>query len=463
MKILTALILTLICAASGFAQKQAEVVVTFTYLRQSPDSSAEKVQTVRKGEKVRIEKKDESDGWYYVSVANGTVKGWIRKDTISTFVNAEKNAAPEEKTVAVPPSKPIPDEKPPSENKPNPVEQPKQTDSPPMVNQVRETAAAPPEATAATAAAATPTPTPAVIEDNEVLRIDTDEVSLNVRVLNKTNRPVGGLDQAQFKVYEDDVLQPITSLTTTEVPLIDALVIDNSRSLHSQLSKIIEAGKIIVGTNRPIDQSAVVRFVSSKKIEVVQNFTSNKNSLENALDNLYVEGGQTAIVDAVYHTAKKLENYQNSPNKDDVKLRSLILVTDGDDRASQYDEQRLFKFLREANVQIYVVGFINALSKEPDAENVSRQDKAKSFLLRLAQETGGKIYFPDSIDELPKIAADIAGELHTEYLISYAPTNSNRDGTYRKIHVEVEDGANSEKRTAVTRTGRNTLPDKPQK
>jgi len=76
----------------------------------------------------------------------------------------------------------------------------------------------------------------------------------------------------------------------------------------------------------------------------------------------------------------------------------------------------------------------------------------------LAQETGGKIYFPNSIDELPQIASDISGELRTQYLISYAPTNEIRDGAFRKIKVEITDGANKEKRIAITRTGRNSLP-----
>ncbi len=94
------------------------------------------------------------------------------------------------------------------------------------------------------------------------------------------------LNQTHFEVYEDNVLQPITSLTTVEVPTINALVIDNSRSLRSQLERVIEAGKILVGKNRPQDESTIVRFVSKDKIEVVQDFTTNKTSLNNALDNL---------------------------------------------------------------------------------------------------------------------------------------------------------------------------------
>jgi Ca-activated chloride channel family protein len=247
-------------------------------------------------------------------------------------------------------------------------------------------------------------------------------------------------------------------LTTAEVPVINALVIDNSRSLRTQLEKIIEAGKIIVGTNHPKDESAVVRFVSRDKIEVVQDFTANKNSLNNALDNLFVEGGQTAIIDAVYRTAKKVDEYQKSQKREDVRLRALILVSDGDDRSSSYTEQQLFDLLRASQVQIYAVGFINNLRTEPDASGINRQEKAKSFLTRLAQETGGKVYFPNAIEELPRIASDISAELRTQYLISYTPTDENRNGNFRKIKVEIADGANKEKRIAITRTGRTSAP-----
>jgi Ca-activated chloride channel family protein len=139
-------------------------------------------------------------------------------------------------------------------------------------------------------------------------------------------------------------------------------------------------------------------------------------------------------------------------------LRAIILVSDGDDRGSSYKEQQLFELLRESHVQIYAIGFVNDLSKEPDGGSISRQEKAKTLLIRLTQETGGKVYFPNSINELPQIASDISGELRTQYLISYSPTNENRDGTFRKIKVVIAEGANKEKRSAITRTGRTSAP-----
>ena len=433
MKIYIIAVLILLSGLTVCAQKQAEVIVASTYLRQSPDAASEKVQTLQKGDKVTFEKTQESYGWYYVSVANRTVKGWIRKDTIQRL-ETEKP----EKTVRANAS--------PKSVKSVPTAAPTPTKSVPIA-----------VTTPANVPSPVPAATPKPAEDEEVIRIETEEVSLKVRVVDEKNRTVKNLNQAQFKVYEDEVLQPITAITTEEVPIINALVIDNSRSLRSQLGKIIEAGKIIVASNLPQDESTVVRFVSKEKIEVVQDFTPNKDLLNNALDNLLIEGGQTAIIDAVYQTAKKVDGYQKSQKKEDAKIRALILVSDGDDRSSFYKEAELFDLLRESQVQIYAVGFINNLSATPETEGISRQQKAQDFLTRLAQETGGKVYFPASIADLPQIAADISREIRTQYLISYTPTNERRDGTFRKIKVVVSEADNGEKRTVITRTGRTVM------
>jgi Ca-activated chloride channel family protein len=420
-KIFTLVAFMILFAFPALAQQQeAEVTVASTHLRKAPDYNSEKLQTLQKGERVTYEKGREAAGWSYVSTSNGSVKGWILSNTIQAVKTTDKLPP---KTIPTPKTN-------------------AQTAS--------ETSIQTPAVTPSTS------PTPEVVEeDTETLKIDTEEVSLNVRVVNGSNRPVSKLRESAFRVYEDGVLQPVTSVSVTEVPLFNALVIDNSRSLRSQLQKVVEAGKILVATNKPQDETSVVRFVGANKIEVVQEFTPNKSMVDNALDNLFVEGGQTAIIDAVYKAAQMVDKYQNSQKKEDIKLRTLILVTDGDDRGSLYDEKLLFDLLRKSYVQIYAIGFINDLSDVPDYETgVSRRQKATAFLTRLAQETGGKVYFPDSIEQLGRIALEISGELRTQYIVSYAPTNDKRDGTFRQIKVEVADGTN-EKRTAITRTGRN--------
>lgn len=298
-----------------------------------------------------------------------------------------------------------------------------------------------------------PPPPPPDVSDEKII-IKTELVNLNVRVVDRNNRSIGSLQKGDFQIFEDGETQKIDSFTKGEVPTNYSLVIDNSGSLRMQLDKVIEAGKIIVGTNRPADETSVVRFVSSDKIEIVQDFTPSKTDLNDALDNLYIEGGQTAIIDAVYLTADRVDKYEKSRDPNDRKRRALILVSDGEDRDSYYNEQQLFQLLRESDVQIYAVGFVGELDKEGGLISKSPQKKAKEFLERLATETGGKAYFPNNVSELNTIAADIASELRTQYSISYYPTNAERDGKFRNIKVTVADGPNNQKRIAVTRTGR---------
>lgn len=283
--------------------------------------------------------------------------------------------------------------------------------------------------------------------------IDTELVNLNVKVVDRFNRPIANLRKEDFTVYEDGKSQPIEFFSQDEVPTNYALVIDNSGSLRFQLEKVIESSKIIVGTNRPDDETGVVRFVSSSKIEILQDFTTDKQELYDALDNMYIEGGKTAIIDAVYLAAEKVDEYQRSLGTDDRRRRALILVSDGEDRDSYYKEEQLFDLLREADVQIYTVGFINELDKEGGFIRKSPQKQAKNFLEKLAEETGGKSYFPNDLSELNGIARDIANELRTQYSIGYLPDNTKPDGTYRNIRVVVKDGPGDQKRIAITRTG----------
>lgn len=299
-----------------------------------------------------------------------------------------------------------------------------------------------------------PTPTPAKDDPDEVIKIDTELVNINVRVIDRNNRPINNIPQKEFRVFEDGVAQQIEFFSMSEVPTNYALMVDNSGSLRQQLEKVIEAGKVFVNANRPADETMLVRFVGRDKITVEEPFTTNKTDLVDALDNLYVEGGQTAIIDAVYLTVENLEDYEKSKKPDDHKRRAIILVTDGEDRNSYYREKQLLELLRESEVQIFVIGLIDDLSKDGGFISKSPQGKAKAFLERLAAESGGKAYFPTSTDQLPSLAKEISSELRTQYSIGYIPSNDKRDGTFRNIKVAVDDGPNKQKRIAVTRAGR---------
>ncbi len=292
------------------------------------------------------------------------------------------------------------------------------------------------------------------VSEDEVVRVESSEIRLNVRVVDRQNRPVNDIREDEFRVFENGALQTIESITREEVPISYGLVVDNSGSMRNQIGQVIDAGKTIVNSNKPGDETFVIRFVSSDKIELKQDFTADKDTLIDVLDNeLLPEGGKTAVIDAVYLAAEHAAEHKKGNDLDDKRRRALIIVTDGEERKSTYERDQLFDMLRETDVQLYVIGFVNELDREGGFIRKSPRAKAVELIERMAKETGGRAFFPTSLSELPGIAQEIAKDLRTQYVISYNPTDKRRDGSYRAVRVTVEDKPGREKRVAITRAG----------
>src|SRR5947208_11044764 len=297
-----------------------------------------------------------------------------------------------------------------------------------------------------------PDPNAAEITEGERLTINTELVTLHVRVIDRNNHPINNISKSDFKVLEDNVPQPIFSFTEEEVPVIYGLAVDTSGSLRPQFEQVISAAKTIINSNKKGDETFLERFISSDKIETIQDFTDKKDSLMDGLDTLYIEGGQTAVIDGVYLAAEHVADYKKGPD-DDRRRRALIVVTDGEDRQSYYNELQLFQSLREEDVQIYVIGFVSELEADKGLIRKSSKEKAVTLLNKIAGETGGRAFFPQTLSELPQVANEIVRDLRTQYVVSYDPTNKAHDGTYRAIKVVVAD-APGQKRIALTRSGR---------
>ena len=301
----------------------------------------------------------------------------------------------------------------------------------------------------------TPTPDPvgAEISENDKITFNTELVTLHVRVIDRNNHPINNVQKEEFRVLEDGVPQTIFSFTREEVPVMYGLAVDTSGSLRPAFEQVINAAKAIINSNKRGDETFLERFISSDKIETIQDFTASKDALMDGLDTLYVEGGQTAVIDGVYLAAEHVAEYKKGGDED-RRRRALIVVTDGEDRASYYNETQLFQTLREQDVQIFVIGFVNELDAEKGLIRKSPRDKAVNLLNKLASETGGRAFFPNSISELPDIANEIVRDLRTQYVVSYGPTNKAHDGTYRAIRVTIADAPGQGKRIALTRSGR---------
>jgi Ca-activated chloride channel family protein len=316
----------------------------------------------------------------------------------------------------------------------------------------------PPKLKTSPVAIATPTPDPNApvgqeVDEDERVIIDTQLINLNVRVVDRNNRSIKDVRKEDFIVYDNGVRQAIESFETKEVPISYGIVVDNSGSLRGQINQVIDASKTIINSNREGDEAFVVRFVSSEEIKVMQDWTASKQDLIDAMDDMFIEGGQTAIIDATYLAAEHAASHRKGNELDDKRRRALILVTDGEDRASFYRREQLFESLRESDVQIYVIGFINELDKDGGIIRKSKREKAVELLERLAKETGGRAFYPNALSELPGIAEEITKDMRTQYVVSYLPTNKAQPGEFRAVRVQIADAPGREKRIAITRSG----------
>lgn len=266
---------------------------------------------------------------------------------------------------------------------------------------------------------------------------------LHVRVTNPSDKAVLDVPESSFQVTEDGIPQKISLFINSEVPLSYGLVIDSSGSLHSQFKEVMRAAEMIVESNKPKDETFLIRFISSDKVEVLQEPTSDKLQLRLALDGNYIEGGASAVVDAVYLSAQKAAEMKTYG---EVRRHILILVTDGEDRASYYDQKQLFQLLPAIDVQIFTI----ALTKELKS---GVRDKAVKLLTRLSAETGGKTYFPASKADIERIANEIINDIRMQYVIGYESSGGDLKKDFHKVQVTIGDNANQEKRVAITRVG----------
>lgn len=275
-------------------------------------------------------------------------------------------------------------------------------------------------------------------------------VRLNVLVTDKSNHSVGDLRQEDFRVEEDGVPQTITQFAREELPVSYTLVVDNSGSLRSVFDYMLRVGGALVAANRPGDETSLVRFVGREQITLVQDFTSRQSALERGLSSMYVEGGQTALIDALYLSARRLAEQHKG---EAARRRALVLLTDGEDRASYYKLNDLQKLLRKSDVQIFAVGIVAMLDKEGGIIRKSPREAATLLLNTLAQETGGRAFFPQNVKEIQAALNEIAQDLRTQYTLTYQSSNTDADGKFRKIQIKLNAPAQGGKRTVHARAG----------
>jgi len=183
---------------------------------------------------------------------------------------------------------------------------------------------------------------------------------------------------------------------TTPVSISYGIVVDNSGSYRTLLDGIIEAVKNIVNDNKADDETFLVRFIDTDKIYLSQDFTPDKNLIRDAADEMYIEGGKTAILDAVYFSAKHL-----SANAEPNRRRVLVLITDGEDRQSRVKLEEVLKFLKDEKIQVFSIG-------------LSDEKVYTKLLDKLAKETNGKTFTPKNRAEIQTVIKELTAVIRAQ-------------------------------------------------
>ncbi len=272
-------------------------------------------------------------------------------------------------------------------------------------------------------------------------------VRLHVIAIDSHGTPVTGLTNEEFRVVEDGAAQTVSVVSNAEPSSFYSLAIDTSGSVRPVFKLVMAASKQLVERLRPENQTLLIRFVSSDKIETVQEFTSNKKLLNGGLDTLYIEGGQSAVLDAVYLAAQRVGGYK-FPNRN--VRRVLVLLTDGDDRSSYYSLPQVLALLRTVDVQIFAISFNTG---NDGNLNQNQSPRSVDLLRTLTSETGGATFFPKSPTELTASVNAIFDFVRGEYTIEYKPTKPLDANLYRPLSVTITPKLQRGNSTVIARSG----------
>jgi len=271
-----------------------------------------------------------------------------------------------------------------------------------------------------------------------VLHADVEEVALNCTVL-EGKEPVPDLKKENFQVIEDGVPQTIISFLHADLPVSIALVVDNSGSMSTKRRSVNKSTLDLIQASNPQDEAFVVNFSDEAFID--QDFTSDVNKLRQGLSHIEPRGG-TALFDAVAASADHLASDARHPKQ------VLILITDGEDNASTLNRDQTIRRVQQlSGPVIYSIGLL--FGKDMSRSEVKSARKA---LEMLSTETGGMAFFPKNIEEIDEIAAEVARDIRSQYMVGYHSTKPTGEPGFRRVQVTAK-AKHHGKLNVRTRTG----------
>ena len=235
------------------------------------------------------------------------------------------------------------------------------------------------------------------------------------------NRLVTGLEKENFQVFDSNVGQTIKSFATEDAPLTIGIVFDLSGSMQSKFVRARKALNEFLRTCNPQDEFFVVGF--NDRPAILVDYTSDVEDVDARMVMLKPENS-TALIDAMYLAVNHLKTAK-------YERKALLVISDGGDNRSRYTEGELKRIVRESEVQIYSIGIFDEYAPTLEEQN------GPILLHDLSEVTGGRLFKVFDIQDLADIATRISEELRNEYVLGYTPSDRRRNGTWRKLKVQV--------------------------
>ena len=257
------------------------------------------------------------------------------------------------------------------------------------------------------------------------LVINVDLVNVLFTVTDRKGKLVTDLSKDELKLYEDNKLQSITNFSReTDLPLTIAILIDTSSSIRDRFKFEQEAAiDFLYRTLRPKkDKALLITFDSA--IELIQDFSDNPEVVAKAIRQVR-PGGGTKMLDAIYLACQE-------KLKAEAGRKIIILISDGDDNLSLETLSSTLEMAQRSDVSLFTIstnssGFFGLTAPKSD-----------KILKRLAEDTGGRAFFPFKAEDLSQSFQDISSELRSQYSLAYRSSNGNRDGSFRAIKIDPE-------------------------
>lgn len=267
--------------------------------------------------------------------------------------------------------------------------------------------------------------------DQPAFRTGVDLVALNVTVTDENDRYVTNVDAGSFQLFEDGAQQEVTFFARTQLPIALALLMDTSASMADRMSTAQEAAIGFAKRLRTQDLASIIDFDS--RVEIRHEFTNSVDALTRAIRQTSA-GGSTSLYNAIYISLKELAKIGASATaEEEIRRQAIVMLSDGEDTSSLVGFEEVLELAKRSNTIIYSIGL-----RSRDIRTRRGFREADFVLRQLAQETGGRTFFPEQAEDLPEIYQRISDELSSQYTLGYVSKNPLRDGRWRRVVVRVD-------------------------